>query len=214
MGADLEVFHPDHSGSELRQKHGWDKKLVIYQGQISGSNYVHLFIKAAHLLSGRRSDVDFVIVGGGDKLSEARQLAEQLGLGERLTFTDKVPHHLVPRYIAAADIAVACFEDNKQVRCKSPLKIKEYMASAKPIVASRVGDVPYMLDGCGVLVDPEDFRDLAGGIERLLNNQEEANALGRKARARAEELYSWRKSADTLLAAYDRAMHYHYVFKK
>lgn len=214
VGADLEVFHPANQGSELRQKYGWQKKLVIYQGQISGSNYVHLFIRAAQLLLERRSDVDFVIVGGGDKLADARKLAAELDLGGRLTFTDKVPHNQVPRYISAADIAVACFEDNKQVRCKSPLKIKEYMASGKPIVASRVGDVPHMLEGCGVLVDPEDFRDLARGIERLLDSEAEARELGRKARARAEDLYSWGKSAETLLAAYDKAMHHHYAYKE
>ncbi len=211
VGADLDVFHPGVDGTKFREKHGWQKKLVIYQGQISGSNYVHLYIRAAHEIIQKRDDVDFVVVGGGDQLFRAVGLAEELGITKRLTFTDKVPHEEVPGYLAAADVAVACFEDNEQVRCKSPLKIKEYMAAGKPIVASQVGDVPDMLGNTGVLVPPENYQQIGASIEVLLDDDQRRISLGEQARQRAEQLYSWRKSALTLEQAYLRAIDHHYA---
>ncbi|MFH0782200.1 MAG: glycosyltransferase family 4 protein [Pseudomonadota bacterium] len=210
VGADLKVFQPSVSGEEVRQKYGWRKKLVIYQGQISGANYVHLFIRAAKIILGKRQDVDFVIVGGGDKLANAQELAGSLGITAGLFFTDKVPHEMVPQFIAAADVAVACFEDNKQVRCKSPLKVKEYMASGKAIIASRVGDLPEMLGDCGKLVAPDSYLEIAAAIDALLDDDEERSRLGKKARERAEQYYSWRKSAETLVEAYHKALHIHH----
>ncbi|MBU0486060.1 MAG: glycosyltransferase family 4 protein [Proteobacteria bacterium] len=210
VGADLEVFSPEISGAAVRKQYGWRKKLVIYQGQICGANYVYLFIKAARIILNKRADVDFVIVGGGDKLKDAKDLACRLEITKGLTFTDKVPHEMVPQFIAAADVAVACFEDNQQVRCKSPLKVKEYMASGKAIVASRVGDLPEMLDGCGLLVEPENHDEIAAAIEQLLDDDNKRKLLGTKARARAERLYCWSRSAETLVAAYHKAIEIHH----
>ncbi len=210
VGADLEVFNPEITGDEVRKQYKWQKKLVIYQGQISGSNYVHLFIRAAKIVLQKRKDVDFVIVGGGDKLDDAKVVAHELGITSGLTFTDKVPHTMVPHFIAAADVAVACFEDNKQVRCKSPLKVKEYMASGKAIIASRVGDLSEMLEECGRLVEPDNYLEIASCIEHLLENEAERRLLGQQARARAEELYSWTQSAKTLEKAYHKALELHH----
>jgi len=109
---------------------------------------------------------------------------------------------MVPQYIAAADVAVACFEDNKQTRCKSPLKIVEYLASGKAIVASDMGEAAKMVRGCGVLVKPGDEISLAHGIEQLLDDPQLRTQLGLKARKRAEEKYNWGVTASNLLQAY------------
>ncbi len=76
---------------------------------------------------------------------EAKKLAHELRLNDHLIFTGEVPHLDIPLYIAAADVTVACFEDNEQSRCKSPLKVVEYMASGKAIVASRMGEIQKMI---------------------------------------------------------------------
>ncbi len=206
VGADLDVFKPEVSGEEVRNKHGWDQYLVIYQGQISGANYVHLFIRAAQIILNKRDDVDFVIVGGGDKLDESKQLAKELKINERVKFTDKVPHEMVPKYIAAADVAVACFEDNEQVRSKSPLKIREYMASGKAIVVSSVGDLPEIMGDCCRFVEPDNYKEIASNIEILLDDENERKLLESKARTRAEQYCCWSKSAQTLEEAYQKAL--------
>ncbi len=206
VGADLNVFSHFVDGSDIRQKHGWKGKIVLYQGQISGANYVHIFIKTAKSIISQRQDVTFVVVGGGDKLSEAKEMAQNLDVGERLVFTDIVPHVKVPYYIAAADVAVACFEDNHQSRCKSPLKVVEYMASGKAIVASRVGEVASMIGNCGLLVDPEKPEAMADAVSKLLDDPELRDTLSGRAQERAKQTYSWYHSAQTLIEAYKKAI--------
>jgi len=104
--------------------------------------------------------------------------------------------------MAAADIAIACFEDNDITRCKSPLKIAEYMSCGKPIVASNVGEVNTMLGGAGVLTEPDNPEDLARGIIKLLGDEPLRKRLSVKARQRAEEIYNWENTARNLIKAY------------
>jgi glycosyltransferase involved in cell wall biosynthesis len=214
VGADLKVFSPSVDGSIMRQRHGWRGKLVIYHGQISGANYVNLYIRAAKTVLSRRSDIAFVVVGGGDHLDEAKDLANQLRLGKRLTFTGEVPHNEIPYYIAAADVAVACFEDNPQSRCKSPLKLAEYMASGKAIVASRIPEVLNMIGNSGLLVDPENPDDIAPAIEKIIDNEALREQLGRRVRKRSEQFYNWKRGAQTLIEAYKKALDYRYQITK
>lgn len=206
VGADLELFAPTVDGSIIRRRHGWRKKIALYHGQISGANYVHLFIRAAKIIMSTRSDILFVIVGGGDRLHEAKKLAHELRLNDHLIFTGEVPHRDIPLYIAAADVTVACFEDNEQSRCKSPLKVVEYMASGKAIVASRMGEVQKMIGDCGILVDPEDPNHIAQGVNTLIDTPQLREKLGNLARTRAETIYSWKQSAHALIEAYQTAL--------
>jgi glycosyltransferase involved in cell wall biosynthesis len=212
VGAELKTFAPTVDGSLIRERHDWQGKLVIYHGQISGANYVHLFIQTAKSILAHRSDVTFVVVGGGDRLDEAKHLAHRLEFEKRLIFTGEVPHHEVPYYIAAADVAVACFEDNPQSRCKSPLKVVEYMASGKAIVASRIPEVMNMIGNCGLLVDPENPLEITDAIEKLLDDPELRQRLGEDARERAVRTHGWQKRTQILVKAYRKALQVRYGF--
>lgn len=210
VGADMDVFSPDIDGDEIRRRYKIDKRILLYQGQLSGSNYVHLFLQAARKVVNDRDDVQVVVVGGGDKLKKAKQVCGELGISDKVLFTNKVPHQMVPKFIAAADVVAATFENNSQVRCKSPLKVVEYMASGKAIVASRVGGVPDMIGDCGILTEPESVDELAHGIEKLLDDDKLRRELAYKARIRAKRMLSWQNSAQTLLQAFYKAIqHYH-----
>ncbi|MEE8480278.1 MAG: glycosyltransferase family 4 protein [Desulfobacterales bacterium] len=206
VGADLETFSPSVDGTAIRQRHDLKKYLVLYHGQISGANYLHLFLHAAQIILSFRRDVSFAVAGGGDRLDDAKKLADKLGIAGDLSFTDNIPHTEVPEYIAAADVTVACFEDNAQARCKSPLKLIEYMASGKAIVASQMGEVPNMLGDCGLLVEPESPDAIAKGVDKLLNDPGLRKHMGHKARKRAEHTFNWKKSARTLIEAYQNAL--------
>ncbi len=210
VGADMEVFSPRVDGSGVRKEYNLSKKIVLYQGQISGSNYVNLFLHIAKKIFTKRNDVHFVVVGGGDKLDEAKKAAQDLNISDKVLFTDTVPHNQMPQFIASADVVVASFENNSQVICKSPLKVVEYMASGKAIVASRVGDVPDMIGDSGILTDPKSSTDMAEAVETLLDDSRLRSELGRNARLRAEQMYSWRNSAKTLVKAYHTALKYHH----
>lgn len=206
VGADLYKFNPSINGGQIKKKYNLNTLTVLYLGHIGAAQYIDMFIRAARIVLDKKIEANFMVVGDGFRLPELKALACNLGLEGKIIFTGAVEHDLVPQYIAACDIAVACFENNEVTRCKSPLKIAEYMASGKPIVASNVGEVKNMLDGCGILTEPGDVYDLVEGIERLLNNEKLRIDLGQKARKRAEDKYSWSVTAENLIKAYELAI--------
>ena len=130
-------------------------------------------------------------------------MVHELGLGW-VIFTGSVPHSEIPFYIAAATVCVAPFKDTLVTRCKSPLKIVEYMAMGKAIVASDVGEVRKMLGGVGILTSPGDHNAMAEGILLALEDPELRKNLEKASRERAELRYDWPKTAATLLAAYEK----------
>ncbi|MCG2712662.1 MAG: glycosyltransferase family 4 protein [Candidatus Omnitrophica bacterium] len=202
VGADLELFHPRISPVRIRERYNIDSPLISYIGQLHGGQYAEQFIKAAKIVLNSIRDITFMIVGGGYRLEELKTLAAVLDIDEHIIFTDSVAHQEVPLFMAAADIAIACFEDNDITRCKSPLKIAEYMACGKPIVASNVGEVINMLGGAAVITEPDNPEDLARGIIKLLEDEPLRKRLSVKARQRAEEIYNWKNTTENLLRAY------------
>jgi glycosyltransferase involved in cell wall biosynthesis len=84
-----------------------------------------------------------------------------------------------------------------------PLAILEAMSYGKPVVASRVGGIPYQLDeNCGVLVEPGNARELASAVETLFEQPDRLRAMGRQACARVVAEFNWTRSAEQAIAAY------------
>lgn len=205
VGADIAAFKPGIDGDGVRRRYGIRDPLVLYLGQLHGGQYVGLFIEACRILCDKGVKAKFMIVGDGVRAQELKDLARKYNLADTLFFTGAVPAGDVPQYIAACDVAVACFEDTEVTRCKSPLKIAEYLACGKPIVASMVGEVGRMVGDAGELVPPGDPRALADKIGYLLREPQLRRQLGEKARRRSTEVYNWKVSARTLLSAYMKA---------
>ena len=205
VGADILKFSPSVTGAEIKRKYGITKPLILYLGQLHGGQYVELFIKmAAQLIKKHKKDISFMIVGDGYRAKELKGLAAGLGLGNRIIFTGAVAHDCVPEHIAAADVCVACFERNEVTICKSPLKIAEYLASGKAIVASDVGDVAAMAGDAAVLVPPGDIVAMALGVIKLLDNDSLRLGMEKVARERAEKIYNWQTTAENILNAYSQ----------
>jgi glycosyltransferase involved in cell wall biosynthesis len=201
VGADLEEFSPK-PGNDIKQKFKITGKLVLYVGQLSGAQYLDIFIEAANIVLHRFNGVQFMVVGGGFREEGLRSLAYKLGIEDKVLFVGAVPHADICAYIAAADICVASFKDTKVTGCKSPLKIVEYMSLAKPIVANNVGEVRNMLGGAGILVPPADARQLAKGVLKLLEDPQLGRKLGNLCLKRVQETYNWVNTASSILSAY------------
>ncbi|MDD5560748.1 MAG: glycosyltransferase family 4 protein [Candidatus Omnitrophica bacterium] len=210
VGADIEKFHPSVSGVSIKRKHNISGPLVLYLGQLHGGQYAELFIKAAaKIINEYKENFNFMIVGDGCRLGKLKELVHSFDLDGRIIFTGAVPHEQVPSHIAAADVCVACFEDNEVTACKSPLKIVEYLASGKAIVASNVGEVPKMIEDAGVLVTPGDAQSLTVGMVRIMQDPDFRKELGKRARLRAEQKYNWTVTSENLLCAYKKALNNH-----
>jgi len=206
VGADVDEFTPFIDGSAIREKYCIGNVLVLYIGQLHGAQYLDLFLRAANIVLHETSEVDFMVVGEGFMERHLKGVARDLGIEKKIIFTGSVLHHKIPEYIAAADICIAPFKDTPVTRCKSPLKIVEYMAMGKAIIASDVGEARRMLAGVGILVTPQDIHSLAEGIIRLLKDEALRESLGVLSRKRAEKTYNWSRTAESLLGAYKKAL--------
>ncbi len=210
VGADLDLFHAEEKEAQaVRKKYNIDDELLIlYHGQLHSCQYVKLFLKAAKIISedpnARR--MKFMVLGDGSELERLKKFSETLELGENIIFAGSAPHSEVPTYIAAADICVAPFEDNEITQCKSPLKIVEYLASGKAIVASDIGEVRNMLGDAGIIVPPGMPDKIAEGIMELAGNDAQREAMAIAARRRSEIKYNWCSSAAALEKAYETMM--------
>jgi glycosyltransferase involved in cell wall biosynthesis len=204
VGADLERFRPDLHGNRIRERYGIGGNLVVYVGQLHGAQHVDLLIEAAALVLTKMPDAMFMIVGEGFLERQLKDLTRDLGLERRVLFTGSVPHEEVPFYMAAADVCIASFKETEVTRCKSPLKLAEYLASGKPIVASRVGEVEKMVSEGGIVVEPGEAKSLAEGILTLLGDRDLREKMGRSGRLMAETVYNWPRTASTLLATYQK----------
>ena len=205
VGADLTRFHFGRKAENIRHKYDLcDSIVVFYHGQLHSCQYVKILLQAFKLIEKENVNltIKFMIAGSGSDLEALRAQAIELGLEDKVLFTDFIPYIDIPEYIAAADICVAPFEDNKVTRCKSPLKIAEYMAAGKPIVASDVGEVRNMLGDAGLLVQPGSPGEMAKGILKLAVNPELRYQMSMAARKRAEYTYNWRNLVKRLEKVY------------
>jgi glycosyltransferase involved in cell wall biosynthesis len=88
-----------------------------------------------------------------------------------------------------------------------PLSVLEAMAHGVPILATRVGGIPYQVDQqCGELVEPGNPAALQDGFERMIADRKKLTAMGVAARARAATEFNWTASAQKALAAYQSIM--------
>ncbi|MBI4568102.1 MAG: glycosyltransferase family 4 protein [Planctomycetes bacterium] len=213
VGADLDRFRPDVDGRKAREQYRAAGPLVLYHGQLAGAQFADQVLQVAKTVADRNVAATFMIVGGGEMMGELVRRAEVLGVRRTVVFTGFVAHARVPEFIAAADVCLAPFADNDQVRAKSPLKIVEYLASGKPIVGSAVGEVVTMLSGAGVLCKAGNTDEMAAKVIQLLQDPGARADLSRRARRRAEEKYNWGRTAENLLAAYEASLEeYHRLY--
>jgi len=204
VGADTERFHPGAGGKEVLVEYGLDpdRLTILYIGQLEGAAHVDLLIQAAPLVLEQIPDAQFLIVGGGEQEAALRRHVKQSPAGGSIHLTGYIAAERIPALTAAADICVACFEDNEATRAKSPLKIAEYLASGKPVVASRVGETLWMLEGCGITVEPGSAPALAEGILTYARDPARRMKDCQAARERALQHFTWDRGVETLLQAY------------
>jgi len=151
-------------------------------------------IRTAPFLLERFPCTRFLIVGGTiDSIRrELIDTAEKAGLGDKFTFTGPVPYQQVPLYINASDVCVILPKGFSRRSGASPLRLCEYMACEKPVVASRMDGLEILEENnTGLLVDSENPRGIAGAIAKLLGSKELRTEMGRNGRGYVVANRSW-----------------------
>lgn len=181
------------------------RRVIVYLGLLAEYQGIpHLLQAAKYLIEKGRDEAHFLIMGYPGE-EHYRAMARDLGLGEHVTFTGRIPYAEAPRYLALGDIAVA----PKISASEGSGKLLNYMATALPIAAFATAVSREYLGDYGVYARVGDPVSLAEAIGWLLNNEEQAVELGRRLRERAVREYSWAGAVRRLVEIYDRLVNHH-----
>jgi glycosyltransferase involved in cell wall biosynthesis len=197
-GADPDVFHPNIRGDDVRHQYGLDGKIVVgFSGILRPWHGLDLLIQAFAEVVGSRTDVHLLIVGDGPIRPELERMLIERGLSDRVTITGRQPHEQVRFFVAAMDIAVS----PRATFYASPMKLLEYMAMGKAIVAPNMENIRDVLrhEENGILFLPEDVGSLVKGLDSLISNAALRSTLGRAARLKIEMERTWLHNAKDVL---------------
>jgi glycosyltransferase involved in cell wall biosynthesis len=188
-------FYPIHDDAlleQLKQRLGVTKKEIViaFVGNLAPWQGVEKLIEVAPLLLKKNGNIRFLIIGDGILKDEFKGMVNKLGLLDRFIFTGMIDYDEIPLYINIADI---CVLPKRKLRSGySPIKLYEYMACSKPVVASRVEGLEFIEEeGIGRLVEPEDVLGLEKTIDDLIKRPEERIRMGEKGHQIAREGFSW-----------------------
>lgn len=211
-GIDIKRFHTHTGKALIKQKLGIDPDAMVIGtvGRLSDEKgHVNLLEAAIHVIE-RYPKVVFLIVGDGPLRKQLEAKATEITdrISEKTGFSH--PHFIftgvrndMPDIYSIMDIfTLPSFEEGL------PMVILETMASKTPIISTRVGAIPSVLeDGrSGLFVTPGDVTGLAAAIVDLLENEEKRDTLSKNAWQRVEREFSSRKMAEKYIAVYEDAL--------
>jgi glycosyltransferase involved in cell wall biosynthesis len=194
-GVDATRFEPRPRDATLEAELGLRGKTVIgYAGSLVDYEGLDLLLEAVALLTRHRGDVRVVIVGDGGHANEVRRTAALLRLDDVVTFTGRVPHEQVTRYLSLFDVAPFPRLPLPVCEMISPIKPFESMASGLAPVVSSVAALTEIVDHehTGLVFEKGSPSSLAEALTRLLDDPGLRKRLGDNARewVRAERDWS------------------------
>lgn len=173
------------------------RKIVSYCGALLPGRGVEIIVEAASEFD---DQVQFLIVGGSPKDIEALKQRTNAGQLKNVSFAGFQPPRIIPLYQMAADVLILPYtSDGATASCMSPLKLFDYMASGRPIVAS---DLPVLQEVLtnqknAILTTESDSHALANGIRQALNDTALAQRISEQALVDVQE-FSWRRRAERI----------------
>lgn len=186
--AEIDTILPLAGPSPYRTEWGiTTPHVAFYSGNIANKQGIEIIVEAAKLLR-HRDDLTFVICGEGPNRANLEKLAADLGnirlhdLQPKSRLSDLLGMatvHLLPQLAGAADLVL-------------PSKLTNMLASGRPVIATADPGTGLAdeVEGSGIITPPADAQAMAHAIEHLIDNPDQAESLGKAARARAEERWS------------------------
>jgi glycosyltransferase involved in cell wall biosynthesis len=196
---DTDFFDPEkYDREEIRRRLGFgNRKVVLFLGTPHPHKGVEDLIRAVSSIP--RPEILLALVGVSETVygkSLARKGNELLG--DRFFAIGEQDLEKAPEYLSMSDLVAIPQRMGPATVGQMPMKIFDAMAMAKPIVSTRVSDVPEVLEGCGWVVEPGNPEQLAHAILHILDHPAEAEEQGDKARRKCVAHYSYAAAAETL----------------
>ena len=207
-GVDVERFKPGLDGGDIRRRLGLEGRRIL--GFAGGFYPWHGIEGLCHLMEEllpRFPETAMLFVGDGPERVRLERCVSQNRLEKRVVFAGPVRPAEMPQYLASIDIALAPYPAMDAFYF-SPLKLFEYMASGRPIVAARIGQIAEVIqDGeNGLLFTPGDWREFSRQVERFLADEGLRRRCSQQARQTVVGRYTWRSVAERVTGLAERVV--------
>lgn len=202
-GVDLKTFDIDLAQGEARkQLHlPLTGSIAVYTGNFTTMGVDKGIADIIKSLTFARG-ISFVAVGGSViDIERYEKIAEESGVRSRVTLRGHATQSVLATYQKAADVLLMPFPDTHHYRSHmSPVKMFEYMAARRPIIASNLPTIREVLnDENSLLIPPGDDKALASGMEMLVADPDRAMAIADRAYREVQE-YSWAARTKRILS--------------
>lgn len=212
---DPALFHPDREGERVRRPFGRAGDFVIgFSGTLKPWHGLHHLLRAmsqatsasaaTSRATAETAAMRLLVIGDGPERECLQRLAGELGLADRVFFTGAVPHEEVGEFLGACDLLAAPYGPLEN-HWFSPLKVREYLAAGRPVIASAIGQLKESFGEAQgvVLVPPGDEASLAQALTELAGNPARREQLARN--AAAVPPWTWVDLARSVLAETEAA---------
>jgi glycosyltransferase involved in cell wall biosynthesis len=193
-GRDTIFFDPDkYDKNTIRKKKNLlYKKIILFLGTIHHYKGIDTLISAIKMLN----DKDTCLMIIGDSKIDIS--------GINVIVIDTVPFSHLPELLTIGDLVVIPQKRTKATIGQIPAKLFDAMAMAKPIISTNVSDIPDILENCGWIVEPDNAESLAEKIDYVFQNKSLADEMGKKARKKCIENYSYDAMEKLLMPIFDK----------
>lgn len=203
-GIDLEAFRATRPAVDVRAEFGISHgvPLIGILAAMRPEKQIETFLRAASRVARELPGARFLLIGDGSERVRLEALVRKLGIGDRTIFAGD--RHDVADLLAALDVfALSSFTES------FPNAVLEAMAAARPVVATRVGGVPELVeDGTtGYLVPVCDDAAMATRIVELLRNPELRERMGRAGHTRVEREFTPQRMTRRFEDLYQRLLY-------
>lgn len=198
-GVNLDKFDSTSNGEYIRRKYDIDDKLVIgFAGEFRPWHGLEMLLEVFAELDPSQNGLHLLLVGNGPSQITLEGQIKENNLGNFISLPGRIPHNKMKDLISTMDIAVS----PKATFYASPMKILEYMAMSKPIIAPKMMNIKDLIDDNkeGILFEQENKEALKQALMRLVSNEGLRRELGVNARKKVETCYTWETNAKRVLA--------------
>lgn len=202
-GANIDFIKPlDKYNARLKLGLPLEKKILCCIGLYDAT--FDLTIRAFKEINKSVPNVLLTIVGSFK--AKYLKVIDNLNLTKNVIYTGVQPYDRVPFYLGASDILLFPMANNIVERARWPIRMGDYLAAARPIVATGIGEVKRVIEKerCGLLSKPDDAKDFAKKVRELSDDARLCKDMSIRARKAAEEKYSWRIIAGELEHIYEQ----------
>ena len=196
---DLKEFDIKISKETARKKLSLplDRKIIVYTGSFYLRDWkgINVLLDSVKYFS---DDYLFVLIGGEEGEIDKIKISYPF---DNILLIPRRPHKEIPFYLEAADVLVLPNKKGEEISEKytSPMKMFEYMASGRPVVASSLLSIREILsDNNAVLVEPNNPMALAEGIKKTLQNTELSDKISKQSFYDVQN-YTWGKRVEKII---------------